>query len=323
MKFNPLNYPILFSAPDRLELTSVWVGHIPFAMLLTELLQPRMFVELGSHWGESYCAVCQAVKTLKIGTRCAAIDTWKGDPHACFYGEDVYNDLKQHHDARYTAFSRMIRADFDSAVGQFEDGSIDLLHIDGYHTYDAVRHDYETWRNKVSDRGVILFHDTEIRHRDFGVWKFWEEIDGQYPNFRFEHSCGLGVLAVGKNVPYAVLEFIEEANSAPVQFRKLFETLGANIERAKFVKGMLAWAMQSQNMVNEWKRITGRPIDPRTQDVSRAIAEPIAHVRGLTQDIHAILNTEIGLRQMMQQYLAPPPQQQPAVQPPQRSARAA
>jgi len=91
---------VMFLEPERLELSSVWIGHIPFAMLLAELLEPRTFVELGTHWGESYCAVCQAVAALNLPTKCAAVDTWKGDAHASFYGEEVWNSIRTHHDAR-------------------------------------------------------------------------------------------------------------------------------------------------------------------------------------------------------------------------------
>ena len=42
--------------------------------------------------------------------------------------------------------------------------------------------------------GVILFHDIKARMKDFGVWRFWDEIAPQYPTFTFNHGFGLGVL---------------------------------------------------------------------------------------------------------------------------------
>ena len=191
---------MVFREPDLLT-GSAWLGHIPFAFWIVEALRPKIIVELGAHTGCSYCAFCQAVQELDMSTSCYAVDTWEGDIHSDFYGEEVFQTLSAHHEPRYSAFSRLIRSTFDQALEHFPEGSIDLLHIDGFHTYEAVKHDFTSWQPKLSERAVVLLHDTNVREKDFGVWRFWEEISQQYPAFEFLHCYGLGVLAVGRQLP--------------------------------------------------------------------------------------------------------------------------
>jgi GT2 family glycosyltransferase/glycosyltransferase involved in cell wall biosynthesis len=185
--------PSLFWVPERL-VPSGWIEHIPFAFWIVDVLRPRTIVELGTHTGVSYSAFCQAVKTLGLSSQCFAIDTWKGDEHSGFYSEEVYLEFSAFHDSRYGAFSRLVRSTFDEALNHFDDGSIDLLHIDGLHTYDAARHDYESWLPKLSPSAVVIFHDINVRERGFCVYKLWTEISSARPNFTFLHGHGLGVL---------------------------------------------------------------------------------------------------------------------------------
>jgi hypothetical protein len=189
----------LYQLPPCLP-DSSWTGHIPFLSLLFRLARPRTYVELGVLMGGSFLAACEAAKSFDTQTRCSGVDTWQGDQHAGFFdGEPVYRSLSAFVAQRYPA-CELIRATFDEAAARFEPRSIDLLHIDGLHTYEAVSHDFHTWLPKMSERGIVLFHDTEVRDYGFGVWKFWAELKAQYRHLEFQHSHGLGVLMTGPDL---------------------------------------------------------------------------------------------------------------------------
>jgi O-antigen biosynthesis protein len=267
-----LKNPILFLEPERLSRIPSWHEHIPFAMFATSVLRPRVFVELGTLYGDSYCAFCQSVNYLNLPTHCYAVDTWLGDEHASFQFVDALSDLQAHHDPRYAGFSSLIQSTFDDALPRFPNGGIDLLHIDGCHTYEAVRHDFETWLPKLSAGGVVLFHDTQVFDRGFGVHRYWDEIKVNFPHFEFLHGHGLGVLAVSPSHDSALSSWFQADEAVVGAIRGLFSSLGnrlalrkqnqllsADLEKLREAKSAAEQDFQSQlSMIhtsNAWKLV--------------------------------------------------------------------
>jgi len=172
-----------------------WSGHRYFAYDLTCNTKPKVIVELGTHKGTSFFSFCQAVKDKKLSTKICAVDTWKGDKHAGFYGDNIYKGVQDIIKKNYAGIKTvLLRMTFDEAVSKFQDKSIDILHIDGLHTYEAVKHDFENWISKVADNGIVLLHDIAVIRDNFGVFRVWEEVKKAYPHLEFMHSFGLGVL---------------------------------------------------------------------------------------------------------------------------------
>jgi len=182
--------------PSVFTESGAWSGHRRFAYDLVRYAKPRKVVELGTFYGTSFFSFCQGVKDENLSSQCFAIDTWQGDPHIGDYdsiGEQIFQAVTAVNERYFPTIGTLIRCEFDKALHHFADGSIELLHIDGYHTYEAVRHDYTTWYSKLAPNGIVLFHDIAVHYGDFGVYRFWEELEG-LPHFQFLHNNGLGVL---------------------------------------------------------------------------------------------------------------------------------
>ena len=81
------------------------------------------------------------------------------------------------------------------------DEPLDYLFLDGDHTYEGVKRDFQMYAPLVRSGGMIAFHDI-VPHktqRDCQVDRFWKEISGQYESReiiedREQGWAGLGVL---------------------------------------------------------------------------------------------------------------------------------
>ena len=240
----PVHYPV-----------SAWVEHAPFAAWLMDVLRPRSVVELGTHFGYSCFTFAEAARVLGISATISALDTWEGDDHAGFYGEDVFDSVRRTVEDFYPDSVRLVRGRFSDSRGLFPDDSVDLLHIDGRHAYEDVREDYLGWVSAVREGGVILFHDIAERGNGFGVWRLWEELTASgMPSFSFAHGHGLGVLGVG-DVPSGPLADLFAADGhLSARIRADIEVLGARVRRQAWLESLPAEAERA------WSDVRARAV---------------------------------------------------------------
>jgi Methyltransferase domain len=219
---------------------SAWLEHAPFAFWLVDAICPNSIVELGTHNGFSYVVFCEAIRRLGLPTQAFALDSWKGDDQAGFYGEEVFDSVLAINSADYSSFSTLLRGYFDESLGSIPDDSVDLLHIDGHHGYGDIWHDFQAWRPKLTDRGVVIIHDISEHQEGFGVWQFWTDVSSRYPSLDFTHNHGLGVLAVGDHVPERLRLVVDVWTDRREVIRGAYETLGAVVTRQHVLEAALS-----------------------------------------------------------------------------------
>ena len=174
---------------------SAWNGLETLAYQIVKRHRPKVIVELGTHMGLSALSMGLALKDLGEGGRLFAIDSWEGDPQAGQYGrldDHVYRTfLGRCKELDLESTITPLKMYFDDALDKV-DTPIDLLHIDGLHTWDAVNHDWATYGPLVRPGGLILFHDVHTHFED--LRKFWSGMTASFECHTVPYSHGLGII---------------------------------------------------------------------------------------------------------------------------------
>tara|TARA_B100000941_G_C28405564_1_gene500548 strand:- start:179 stop:967 length:789 start_codon:yes stop_codon:yes gene_type:complete len=200
------------------NIQSAWKSHYWIYIEIIKKMRPDTIVELGTDRGFSLLAAMFALSRNKIDGKVYAIDAWgknDNDKSVMITGESRYEKLKNEIIPQFTKKYKLsenkhelVREYFSDAQSRFD--SIDLLHIDGNHTYEDCKRDYEEFKDKVDlKKGCIIFHDiargkTGTRKEHFGVYRLFNEIDHKKLYF-LQHS-GLGIVSDNENL----LNYIED-----------------------------------------------------------------------------------------------------------------
>ena len=167
MPFNPLDHPVCFDAPLYV-VTSPWNHHIPVGLLLTDLLRPRVVVELGASDGVALAAFCQAASALRLEMRClAAASALPAQARA--YLSDRFPDSA-------TLRSSPLTPNDDALAG----GGIDLLHLADPGDTDTIV-TLDAWLPRLSAGGVLLID---------GASPAWDAALRRYPQRKTTMTLG-------------------------------------------------------------------------------------------------------------------------------------
>ena len=171
---------------------SAWQGHHYFALWLVNEIKPLVTVDLGVDRGfSSFIFAAQ-----NIG-RVYGVDWFMGDSYLGEKEDDYIPVMRRKRkiEKKFSLKNIMIIQSKFTDLAEKWNKPIDILHIDGSHSYDDVKEDYQNWSKFLKEDSVVLFHDVNIYE---GVIRFFNELN--LPKYCFTHSFGLGVASRNKEL---------------------------------------------------------------------------------------------------------------------------
>ena len=174
---------------------------------LTEFLlneKPHNIMEIGSKYGGTFHIFSSMATGIKISLDLPGgiHGGWALNEHP-YLGNIVEQRNQYFEDNFDDVYMIMADSHTESALNTVEhylvNEELDFLMIDGDHTYEGVKQDYEMYKHLVKDGGWIGFHDVNDteHHRKMNVYvgKLWEELEGEKIEFNENtHWAGIGII---------------------------------------------------------------------------------------------------------------------------------
>ena len=125
----------------------------------------KQIVEIGSAWGNGSTGTLLA-HTIETKEHLYCIDWFKGINPIGFDKPMLDSFIETINFENFDDYVTVMISESSKASKFFEDTSMDLIFIDGGHTYTRVKVDIETWYPKVKPGGIISGHDCECLMKD-------------------------------------------------------------------------------------------------------------------------------------------------------------
>jgi predicted O-methyltransferase YrrM len=169
---------------------------------LARSMKPRVCVEIGSARGKSACAIGLALRR-NGGGKLYAIDPHQPTEWNDTDSTDSLAIITGHlQKAGVADFVEIVRKTSAEAANGWRH-SIDLIFIDGDHSYAGVKDDWDRFIPHVSEFGVVVFHDTlwdlrpdsKLSRADMGVPRFVDDLRTLgYPVITIDQNFGVSMV---------------------------------------------------------------------------------------------------------------------------------
>ena len=130
---------------------------IPMLIREMSLIRAGCIVEVGSFLGGSAWYGAQIARDNYSSYHC--IDAWDFDDDLTVTENHYRGFIENMRDAKLTDHITVIRKKSVEASLGFKDGSVDLVFLDGDHSFDGCSADIVAWWPKLRKGGVMLGHD--------------------------------------------------------------------------------------------------------------------------------------------------------------------
>jgi predicted O-methyltransferase YrrM len=194
------------SLPHKIYLNQIWEEWKRLLDLFVPEQTPKRILEIGTgRAGSTYFLT-------KVGGEGSLVVTVDSEPLAKEYvglyprypRQRIHSVTGKSHDSETVNMVKNI----------LRDEPLDILYIDGDHSYDGVKMDFEIYKRFCNEKTIICFHDIIPDHGTSrgiqteaytgGVYKFWAELKEnrkytEFVNSPDQDGFGIGVLLPGHN----------------------------------------------------------------------------------------------------------------------------
>ena len=154
----------------------VYFGLVELTIKLSQLLEfeDNKMIEIGSYMGES----THIFGSCGLFTEINCIEPFSGTENFNDKNNHTWEEVWEEYDINTRQFKDIVKLHEDysydeKVLSNFNDDEYDFVYVDGNHSFESTRQDFELYIPKIKSNGVLGGHDYQ---QGFGVDDALEEI---------------------------------------------------------------------------------------------------------------------------------------------------